>query len=70
MGISEFGHRPVDKGTIAIAWVLLLGVVVLGAGIVSCNRIPFYFGLLITLTGIITGIYRFFIHGDAWPTKR
>jgi uncharacterized membrane protein HdeD (DUF308 family) len=55
---------------ISIASVLLVGIVVLAAGHFSGNRIAFYAGVLVTLTGVVTGIQRIIVQGESWRTKR
>jgi hypothetical protein len=63
-------QSQVDKGMIIIASVLLLDIVVLAAGHFTGNRIAFYAGVLVTLTGIFTGIQRLIVQGESWRTKR
>ncbi len=70
MRASGRTQSPVDKGMISIASVLLLGIVVLAAGYFSGHRVPFYAGVLITLSGIITGIQRLIVQGESRRTKR
>lgn len=48
----------IDKGSVAIAVVLLVGVVVLAAGHFLGNRIAFYAGAVIILAGVLTGMQR------------
>jgi uncharacterized membrane protein HdeD (DUF308 family) len=43
---------------IIIASVLLLGIVILAVGHFTGNRIALYAGVLVTLTGVFTGIQR------------
>ena len=60
------GHtqKPVDKGMIIIALVLLLGIALLAIGFFSGNKIAFYVGILITLAGVLTGIQRLIVHSQ------
>jgi hypothetical protein len=66
MKTSGRTQSQVDKGMISIASVLLLGIVVLAAGHFSGNRIAFYAGVLVTLTGVSAGIQRLIVQGEAW----
>jgi len=70
MRASGRTQSQVDKGMISIASVLLLGIVVLAAGHFSGNRIALYAGVLVTLTGVFTGIQRLTAHGPSWGTTR
>jgi uncharacterized membrane protein HdeD (DUF308 family) len=70
MRASGRTESQVDKGMISIASVLLVGIVVLAAGHFSGNRIAFYAGVLVTLTGVFTGIQRIIVQGESWRTKR
>jgi uncharacterized membrane protein HdeD (DUF308 family) len=55
---------------ISIASVLLLGIVGLATGFFSGSKIAFYAGVLVTLTGVLTGIQRLVVHGESWRMKR
>ena len=70
MGVSGPIERQVDKRMIGIAVVLLLGIIVLAVGFFRGNKIALYAGVLVTLTGVGTGIQRLIVHGEPWRKKR
>ena len=53
----------VSQGQIAVAGVLLVGVVALGYGYFAQNRIAFYAGLALTLAGVLNGLVQILARG-------
>ncbi len=54
----------VSAGQIAVACVLLIGVLVLGYGYFEQNTIALYVGLLVILAGVLNGLVRILMHGN------
>jgi hypothetical protein len=57
-------HPRVGTGMLVIAVVLLAGVLVLAGGYAAHNRIALYAGLMVTLAGVLTGIWRLLLRGE------
>jgi len=53
----------VGGGTVGIAAVLLLGVLGLAYGQFAGSRAALWAGLLITLSGVLSGVLRIVVHG-------
>ncbi len=70
MAHSGETQSQVAKGLIVIAFVLLVGVVVLAVGHFSGNRIAFYAGVFITLAGVLTGIQQLVARNHSWRSVR
>jgi hypothetical protein len=56
--------RPItSKGQLALAGVLLLGVVVMGYGFFQQNKIGLYVGLLVIVAGVLSGVVQIVSRG-------
>ena len=53
---------PVEKTWIFLALILLAGVLGMAYGYYQENKLVLYFGLTITLIGVISGVFRIVIH--------
>lgn len=57
-GTRHVRGQRVDGGSIGLAAVLLLGILVLAWGYTLNSRLAFYAGLFAVLVGVFTGIRR------------
>jgi hypothetical protein len=62
-GTQRMRGQRVDGGSIGLASVLLVGIVVLAWGYALNSRLPFYAGLFTVLVGVFTGIRRLLAGG-------
>lgn len=51
-----FKRVVISKGQLAVAGVLLVGVIVLGYGYFQLNKVGFYLGLIVILAGVLNGL--------------
>ncbi len=51
-------HGRVDRGSVIIATVLLIGIVVLAHGSLTGSRPTFWAGLFFTIAGVLIGVVR------------
>ena len=58
-----FNRRVVSGGQLAVAGVLLVGVIVLGYGYFEQNKIGFYVGLAVILAGVLNGLVQILASG-------
>lgn len=63
MAGSRLMQHRVGAGLVWTAVVLLLGIVILAAGHYADNRVAFYAGMLVTLAGVLTGIWQLLLSG-------
>jgi hypothetical protein len=54
----------VAAGSVVLATILLLGVVLLAAGHFTHHRVPFYAGLMVTLAGVLVGVLRLVVGSE------
>ena len=54
-------------GTVLLAIVLLIGILLVGYGHFEDNDLIFYVGLIITGAGVINGIMKLAIRGNSKP---
>ena len=57
------GRAIASKGQLALAGVLLLGVVVMGYGFFQQNKIGLYVGLLVIVAGVLSGVVQIVSRG-------
>lgn len=61
MDHSGHAESRFDARMLSIGVVMLVGIVALGAGAFSGNRVAFYTGLLVTVAGVLSGVVRLVI---------
>jgi len=62
-GTRHVRNPRVEGGSIGLAGVLLVGILVLAWGYALDSRLPFYAGLFTVLVGVLTGIRRMLAQG-------
>jgi hypothetical protein len=65
MAQSRLTYARVGTGFLWTAVALLLGILVLGIGHYSDNRVVFYAGVLITLAGVLNGVRQILPRGES-----
>lgn len=63
-GTRHIRSPRVEGGSIGLAGVLLVGILVLAWGYALDSRLPFYAGLFTVLVGVFTGIRRLVAAGQ------
>lgn len=53
-----------SKGQLALAGILLLGVIVMGYGYFQQNEIGFYIGLVVVVAGVLNGVVQIVLRGN------
>jgi Na+-transporting NADH:ubiquinone oxidoreductase subunit NqrD len=56
--------KPIPAILIVAALVMLIGIILIGYGHFQNKNIVFYVGLIMTLAGVLIGIFRIVIHGE------
>jgi len=56
--------KPIPAVLKVAALVMLIGIILIGYGHFQNKNIVFYVGLIMTLAGVLIGIFRIIVHGE------